>query len=47
MTGGLLIQSSKNDLEDRQYMTFQHFQNRMKLLTVLHAFLKMYKYKLK
>ena len=47
MTGGLLIQSPHNDLEDIQCMTFQHFQNRMKPLAVLHALLNMYMYKLR
>ena len=47
MTGGLLIQSSQNNLENRKCMTSQLFQNRMKSLAVLHALLNMYMYRLK
>ena len=40
MTGGLLIQSPQNDLEDRPCMAPQLFQNRIKSLAVLHALFK-------
>ena len=43
ITGGLLLQSPQNDLEDRQCMTSQHFPNRMKSLAVLLALLNMNK----
>ena len=46
MTGGLLIQSPQNDLEDRQCMTSKHFQNRTRSLAVLYALSNMYMYKL-
>ena len=41
MTGGLLIQSPQNDLEDRKCMNMisQHFQNGMKSLAVPYALL--------
>ena len=47
MTGGLLIQSPQNDLEDKKCMIAQHFQNGMKSLAVPYGLLNMYMYKLK
>ena len=47
MTGGHLIQSPQNDLEDIKSMISQHFQNGMKSLAVPYTLLNMYTNKLK